>query len=186
MGFPDAASEAPAEFDRKIVNSAANPLLIDAKILIRSRPIQGSSSAPRYEGSRKSAPIGPCKPVCLSRCLCLPKMSWRSNSPSPRDHVQIVFSQSIRAANKNANGEADTHQTLRKLGKAPAICIAAFQPARVSWRERAIAQVCACRSPKCWRSRTLSEGFERFVAAPVYDYLRASLRLDYSTLITLL
>ena len=44
----------------------------------------------------------------------------------PRDHVQMVFSRRIRAAKKKANGEADTHQTLRKLGKAPGICIAAF------------------------------------------------------------
>jgi hypothetical protein len=33
LGFPDAASEAPAEFDRKIVNSAANPLLSMPKSL---------------------------------------------------------------------------------------------------------------------------------------------------------
>jgi hypothetical protein len=42
----------------------------------------------------------------------------------PRDHVQMVFSHRIRAANKTAKGEAPTHQTLRKLGKAPGICTA--------------------------------------------------------------
>jgi len=59
LGFPDAASEAPAEFDQEIVNSAINPLLSMPKSFTRSRLIQGCSSVPRYEGSRKSAPIGP-------------------------------------------------------------------------------------------------------------------------------
>jgi hypothetical protein len=41
----------------------------------------------------------------------------------PRDHVQTVFSQRMRAANKMAKGEAQTHQILRKLGKAPGNCM---------------------------------------------------------------
>jgi hypothetical protein len=38
----------------------------------------------------------------------------------------MVFSQRILEANKKAKGEAYTHHTLRKLGKAPGICMAAF------------------------------------------------------------
>jgi len=36
----------------------------------------------------------------------------------------MVFSRRIRAATKPARGEAQTHQSLRKLGKAPGICMA--------------------------------------------------------------
>jgi len=44
----------------------------------------------------------------------------------------MVFSRKIRAANGTARGEAQTHQTLRKSGKAPGICIVLYSNAQLA------------------------------------------------------
>jgi hypothetical protein len=45
----------------------------------------------------------------------------------------MVFSHRIRAASKKAKGEAQTHQTLRRLGKAPGICMALHSTVRAAF-----------------------------------------------------
>src|SRR5215467_10792159 len=67
----------------------------------------------------------------------------------PRHHVQMVFSQRIRAPNKKLKGEAKTHQILRKLGKAPGICMVLHSNAHsVSSCYQAMSLLCAFPSPK--------------------------------------
>src|ERR1019366_7355962 len=82
----------------------------------------------------------------------------------PRDHVQMVFSHWIRAANKTAKGEAPTHQTLRSQAKLPASARLCILPRKggmdrvaprhtTAWRRHRVHNM----SPGCRLPATLTE-----------------------------